>query len=46
MNQNPFIIILKQIWPTIYRIINGFIYFVINLIKSTVVYAIRQIKNI
>lgn len=34
-----------KIWPAIYRMINDFLYFIINLIKNTVKYAIRQIKG-
>lgn len=36
---------LIKAWPTIYRIINGSLYFVLNLIKSMVFYAIRQLKG-
>lgn len=38
-------IILKKIWPTIYRVINGSLYFLLNLIKSIVKMSIEQIKG-
>lgn len=37
---------LIQIWPTVYRIINGIFYFLLSLIKQTVNLAIKQIKDI
>lgn len=37
--------LLKQIWPTVYRAVNNTIYFILNLIKSTVKMAIDEIKN-
>ncbi len=36
--------LLKQIWPTIYRAINGSLYFVLNLMKSTVRSMIEELK--
>lgn len=36
---------LLTIWPTIYKVINGLFYFLINLTKSIIVYGIRQIKG-
>lgn len=44
--ENGFIIALKNIWPRIYRIINSFLYFTINLIKSIISYSIQQIKGL
>jgi hypothetical protein len=35
----------KQIWPTIYRLINGGVYFILNLIKSVVRMSIEQITK-
>ncbi len=37
--------VMKQIWPTVYKIINSTIYFLIELIRSAVRIAIEQIKN-
>lgn len=36
---------LKQIWPTVYRIINGGVYFILNLIKNSVRMAVQQITK-
>ncbi len=48
MNPNTttrFQAVMKQIWPTIYRIINNTLYFLIDIIRSGVKIAIEQIKN-
>jgi hypothetical protein len=37
--------IRKKIWPTIYRVINGGIYFLLYLIKSIGRMSIDQIKG-
>jgi len=42
---NPIIVFLKKIWPTVYRIINSFFYFLITLIKKIITLSIKQIKN-
>ena len=42
---NQGMIVLKQIWPTIQKVINGTFYFLINLIKSIVRASIDQIKG-
>ena len=44
-DENKLKAILIQIWPTIYRIINTVIYFLLSLIKGIVNLAIRQIKG-
>lgn len=36
---------LKSIWPTVYKIINRFLYFLVSLIKGIFKYAFRQIKD-
>ncbi len=46
MEENRVKIFLMQIWPAVYRIINGIFYFLINLIKSTVSLAIKQIRDL
>jgi len=43
--ENKFKTIAILIWPTIYRAINLFIYFILSLIKSVVSIAINQIKG-
>ena len=43
--ENKLKTIAIKIWPTIYRIINSFIYFLISLIKAIVSIAIKQIKG-
>lgn len=48
MNPNTptrFQAVMKQIWPTIYKIINNTLYFLIDLLRSAVKIAIEQIKN-
>ena len=43
--ENKFKTIAIKIWPTIYRIINSFIYFILSLIKTIVSIAINQLKG-
>jgi len=43
--ENRFRTIAILIWPTIYRAINSFIYFLISLIKTVASIAINQIKG-
>lgn len=43
--QSQFIIILKKIWPYIYRVINTVLYFIIMIIKNFFKDAIRMIKE-
>ncbi len=47
MNQedSQFKIFLINIWPKVYRIINGFLYFLLNLIRAIVKIAINQLKG-
>ncbi len=46
MEENRVKIFFKQIWPTVYRIINNIFYFLITLIKSIVSLAIKQIRDL
>jgi len=46
LQQSKFVIIMKKIWPVIYRVINMVVYFLINLIKGFFKDAIRSIKGI
>lgn len=43
--ESPVITILKKAWPTIYRLINGAVYFIIMIIKSVVKGIISQLKG-
>jgi hypothetical protein len=43
--ESPFIVLLKKIWPFIYRVINGILYFLIMIIKNFVRDAIQSIKG-
>ncbi len=43
--ENKFKTIAIKIWPTVYRIINSLMYFIISLIKAIVSIAINQIKG-
>jgi len=36
---------LLKIWPTIYRFINTFLYFIFSLFKTAVALALKQIKE-
>ncbi len=45
MNKEQLIAYLKQIWPTIYRIINGFLFFLYRLIRAGIAIAKQQIKG-
>jgi len=45
MNKERLIAYLKAIWPTVYKVLNGAIYFVFTLIRSMVKLAIQQIKG-
>jgi hypothetical protein len=35
----------KAIWPTVYRITNGGLYFVLNLLKTIVKMSIQQVTK-
>jgi hypothetical protein len=39
-------ILLKQLWPTLYRVINGTVYFFFRLLIDGIKLAIAQIKGI
>lgn len=43
--ENRLKIFLINIWPAIYRIINGFLYFLLSLVKAIVKIAVSQIKG-
>jgi len=43
--ENKFKTFAILIWPTIYRIINTILYFILSLIKSIISIAINQIKG-
>ena len=43
--ENKFKTIAIKIWPTIYRIINSFIYSILSLIKTIFSIAINQLKG-
>ncbi|HKC14571.1 MAG TPA: hypothetical protein VKC89_01230 [Patescibacteria group bacterium] len=36
---------LKKIWPTVYKVINEIIFFIVSVIKGIFHYALRQIEN-
>ena len=38
--------LIYQIWPRIYRLINGIIFFIIMIIRGAVREGIRQIKKL
>jgi len=45
LQQSPFIIFLKKIWPFFYRVLNGILYFLFMLIKGFFRNAIQMIKG-
>lgn len=45
MNKERAYAYLKAVWPTVYRITNGFFYFLLTLIRGSVKLAIRQLKG-
>ena len=45
IQQNKYLIFLKQIWPTLIRAINIVLYTIFNFLKNSVGYIISQIKN-
>ncbi len=46
MEENSFKIWLKNIWPSVYRIINGLFFDFLRIAKGVVKTAINQIKEI
>ncbi len=36
---------LKSIWPTVYKIVNGAFYFILNLIKSTISLMLASLRG-
>ncbi len=38
--------VIYQIWPRIYKLINGIIFFILMIIRSAVREAIRQIRRL
>ncbi len=38
--------LLIEIWPIFYRIINGSVYFIFRVVRSSIKIAIQQIKDI
>ncbi|GIW61370.1 MAG: hypothetical protein KatS3mg089_0222 [Patescibacteria group bacterium] len=45
MNKEKLLAYLKAIWPRVYRLINGALYFVLNLIRSIIIFAYKQIRG-
>jgi len=45
LQESPFIIFVKKIWPFIYRVINGIVYFILSVIRSMFRIAIEMIKG-
>ncbi len=43
---SPLILLLKKVWPSVYRIINGGLYFVVHLGKILVSRSIDQIRGL
>lgn len=38
--------VLYQVWPKIYKLINGVLFFILMIIRSAVKLAIKQIKRV
>lgn len=45
MEQSRLKQLLVSVWPTLYRIINSFLFFLLSTIKSIVLYTLRQLKG-
>ncbi len=45
INKEKLLAYLKAIWPTVYRLINGALYFVLNLIRSIIIIAYNEIRG-
>lgn len=45
LQQPQWKIILKKVWPTIYRVINSVFYFLINVIKNFFKVAMDEFKG-
>jgi len=48
MNPNTttrFQAVMREIWPTVYKVINTSVYFVFGLIRSMIKIIIQQIEN-
>lgn len=45
LNKPKVLILLKEVWPMVHRVINTSVYFTIHVIKSTIKSAIDQIKG-
>lgn len=45
MNKEKIYALLKAAWPTVYRITNGFFYFLLTLIRGSIKLAKDQIKG-
>lgn len=43
--ENRFKTIIIKIWPAIYRIINGLLYFLLTLVRAIVKIAVNQLKG-
>lgn len=44
MNNSRFIILMKSIWPKVYRVTNGVFYWILNFIKNLISRMINQAK--
>ncbi|HVA96682.1 MAG TPA: hypothetical protein VND99_03425 [Candidatus Acidoferrales bacterium] len=42
---SPVIVFLKKIWPFVYRVINGILYFLLSLIRGFFKMAFQMIKG-
>jgi hypothetical protein len=45
LQENKYIVFLKQIWPTIARVVNIVLYTIFTFLKNSVNYIISQIRN-
>ena len=43
--ENKYITFLKQIWPTVYRVINTIFYAIFNFLKQNIKFAIDQLSG-
>jgi hypothetical protein len=45
LKQSRVILLLRRVWPFVYRIINAIFYFIVNLIKYFIANAVKMIKG-
>ena len=45
LRQSRFILLMRQVWPYINRILNSIFYFIVGIIRTFFKYAVQMIKG-